>query len=122
MSDQTVKEWAEGAAKEILMKPIRHGDVILRPVTAAQGKKEEVDEYTLAYGEVTGHHHTLYPLTEGALLMLYKDGDKRFLDLAEPWALRHQEHREIVVPPGLYEIGIEREYDPFERMMRKVVD
>lgn len=104
------------------MKPIRHGDVILKPVTAAQGKQEKLKEYTLAHGEVTGHHHTLYPLTEGAFLSLFKDGEKRFLDLAEPWALRHQEHREIVVPPGLYEIGIEREYDPFERLMRKVID
>lgn len=101
---------------------IRHGDVILKPVDEVSGKLEKLKEYTLAHGEVTGHHHTLYAVNHGALLNLYTDKERRFLDLNDSWALRHQEHREIIVPPGIYEIGIEREYDPFERIMRKVID
>lgn len=105
-----------------MKKAIRHGDVILKPVDQATGERKELREYTLAHGEVTGHHHTLYAVNPGTLLNLYTDKERRFLELNEAWSLRHQEHREIIVPPGIYEIGIEREYDPFERVMRKVMD
>jgi len=101
---------------------IRHGDVILKPVNKTAGTAKELKEYTAAYGEVTGHHHTLYPTIDGAILKLWEDGEKRILELNEAWYLRHQEHNEIKVPAGLYEIGMEREYDPFEKAMRKVID
>ena len=103
-------------------KPIRHGDVDFIPAKRPEGTGEKLKEYTVAYGEVTGHHHTLYPLTPGALLTLFKDGEKRSIEIKEEWALRHQEHDELRIPPGIYEIKIEREYDPFEKAMRKVVD
>lgn len=103
-------------------KCIRHGDVIFRPIDKPNGKAEKKKEYTVAYGEVTGHHHTLYPMSAGAFLSLFQDGEKRVIDLKESWSLRHQEHDELIIPPGTYEIGIEREYDPFEKAMKKVVD
>jgi hypothetical protein len=104
------------------MKAIRHGDVDLIPVTKPNSGGEQKQEYTLAYGEVTGHHHTLYPLSPGAFLTLFQDGEKRVIDVEGNFVLRHQEHDELTIPPGTYEILIEREYNPFEKMMKKVVD
>ena len=103
-------------------KVIRQGDVLLKPVDKTIGTKEELTEYTVAHGEQTGHHHTLYPLVDGAKINLFTDKDRRFIELSDSWALRHQEHHEITIEPGTYEIGMEREYDPFERMMKKVID
>lgn len=104
------------------MGTIRHGDVILKPITSINGKSEILKEYTLAYGEVTGHHHTMYPLTAGALLTLFQDGEKRLIKIDCEWSLKHQEHSELRIPPGMYEIGMEREYCPFQKILRKVVD
>ena len=103
-------------------KAIRQGDVLLKPVDKTSGIKQELTEYTVAHGEQTGHHHTLYPLVEGSKISLFTDANKRFIELTDSWMLRHQEHREIIITPGIYEIGMEQEYDPFERIMKKVVD
>lgn len=114
--------------------PIRHGDVVLKPVDSLPlGKTTKHGELTLAYGEVTGHHHTLYPIRNLVTKELPRDAGghyieeivsdgRRFIKLDIDWFLRHQEHHEIKVPAGTYEIGMEREYDPFQKIMRKVVD
>lgn len=103
--------------------PIRQGDVLLLPVDKLpSGRRHDYHQLTLAHGEESGHHHTLY-----ATSILSKVGemvvnDKRFIELDVEWLLRHQEHKELRVPPGCYEIIIEIEHDPFERAMRRVVD
>jgi hypothetical protein len=103
-------------------KCIRHGDVILMPIKSFEGAAEQHNQYTVAHGEVTGHHHTLYPLTIGAMLTLFQDGEKRAIKIDCEWSLKHQEHSELKIPAGMYEIGIEREYDPFQKLINKVVD
>lgn len=71
---------------------------------------------TLAYGEVTGHHHSAimdHELTEpGASAEILELGDRVFFRvLGGNVAVVHQEHDVICVPPGLYERRITREVD-----------
>lgn len=104
------------------MKIYRHGDVLIReikaiPVTAEEEKKDKA--VTVALGEATGHHHTLYG---GMPISLLIDGDRRFLDVPEEVSLRHQEHDELRIAKGSYEITMEREFDYFENAMKRVVD
>jgi len=44
------------------------------------------------------------------------------LRVVNPVLLKHQEHSPIKLPPGDYKIGIQREYDPFEQIIREVAD
>jgi len=80
---------------------------------------------TLAAGEATGHHHTLYPVAAGVIVESILD-DKgavyRFRVSGGDAELRHQEHHTLKIVPGVYEITHEREYDYFENEMKKVVD
>lgn len=126
------------------MKTIRQGDILFKLCNEkpkAQIKKHA--QLTVALGEATGHHHTLYP--EGTVKIFkaikettcieklgdgkapniieefFNDG-KRFIKLDAEWLLRHQEHKELKIGPGTYEIITEREYDPFAKIMKKVVD
>lgn len=107
-----------------------HGDVIIEkaslPVEFASLPKEEKD--TLAYGEATGHSHRLFriPDKEGADLPSFDlrvgvDGN-RWLKVFKPTELKHQEHDVRVIPPGEYKIKIQREYNPWTKLIRKVVD
>jgi hypothetical protein len=99
----------------------RHGDVILKPasgVAFAEYKKE----MTIALGEATGHHHTLYPNNDSSKISLTEIDGRRFIHVDGDYFLRHQEHFEIQVPTGIYEIIMEEEYDPFLRTLRRVVD
>lgn len=110
--------------KENRMEIVRHGDVILKPVEKIPQQAKTISEskkVTIALGEVTGHHHTLYGSIPAAISLKGFD-DKRYLEVRERVYLRHQEHKELPVEIGKYEIIIERERDPFADAMRKVVD
>lgn len=62
----------------------------------------------LAHGEATGHAHRI--VSPGA--RLYEHASERFLDVLESTALLHEEHDPIPVPPGVYRIVRQREYNP----------
>lgn len=99
---------------------ILHGDVIIKRTELPEGfyGMREVRDGYLALGEATGHHHALigeYDLRED-------DKKVKHLRLVEPCSIKHQEHHEIVLPPGDYTIGIQREYDHFEKITREVLD
>lgn len=111
-------------------KNYRHGDVALIRITGKEESELRLKfegvpfqkELTLALGEATGHHHTLYPEKKKPGVRVLEIGGQRFLDVGVSYFLRHQEHKEHRIEPGLYRIPMEDEYDPFEKAMRKVVD
>lgn len=121
---------------------IRHGDVSLHEVDPSkidQSKFKKLTggtaDYPIAFGETTGHKHVLKAgewklenmFAEGEF-EVYEAGDKTvYVKVNKPTALVHEEHKTIVVPPGLYEQKQEREEDPFseaaaEQRVRRVVD
>ncbi len=106
------------------MKFIRHGDILLRKISDKPKEIEHKKEMTIALGEITGHHHTLFQphpeVIAGALK--YLENDKKFLSVLGDMELRHQEHSTLQISEGTYEITIEREFDPFKDELRKVID
>jgi len=110
-------------AKQIL----RQGDVLLELVAALpKGAKDVSPEgrIVLAYGEVTGHAHAVYPETQRAPAKmparLWDAGAERFLQVVEKTALRHEEHAPVPLEPGIYKVTTQREYHPEE--LRRVAD
>ncbi len=121
-----MKPYNEHGTQRALFKNIGdealHGDVI---ITANALPKEFstfpiVDGGYLALGEATGHHHRLvsgdFELRECPITKT------RHLKIVTEAFLKHQEHSPIILPPGSYRIGIQREYDPFEKLVRQVAD
>lgn len=103
---------------------VRHGDVPLHrladlPVGATKLKHD--GSFTLALGEVTGHHHTLYPSSVKDM-EVYKVGETFIVHLKVDTPLRHQEHHEVIVPAGIWSVGMEQQYDPFTRRMARTID
>jgi len=104
---------------------IRQGDVLLVPVeqVPAEARKHDARRIVLAEGEVTGHHHVLEgdKLEELLLPGDIAEIEQRFVRvLDEAASLTHDEHSTLDVPPGDYEVRIQREYSPEE--VRRVVD
>jgi hypothetical protein len=67
---------------------------------------------TVAYGEITGHHHTIvaereadveYAETEFGFVMKINSGET---------TVTHQEHKNYTLGKGIYFIGRQDEYDP----------
>lgn len=108
------------------MSLIRQGDVLLIPVATiprnTKPVKRENGRVVLAHGEATGHAHTI--VEEGVRLVTSEQAEQLrtwlLVETAEPVALTHQEHDTLLVPPGLYERRIQREYSP--EGLRNVTD
>ena len=103
----------------------RQGDISFHPSTeqrAGAMKREVRGEYTVALGEQTGHHHTLYPQSADAVIVEELLGDERWLELQGEWLFKHQTHGPHVICPGRYRIHIERERDPFRDAIVRVRD
>jgi hypothetical protein len=103
-----------------------HGDVIIERVESLPENFNDLKKepnHALAYGEVTGHVHKL--IGEPGIdfdVRVDEQKKERHLRVIRPTALKHQEHSPIILPPGEYRIGIQREYDPFTKLIRQVVD
>lgn len=87
---------------------IRQGDVLIIPSdTSITGSK--LTHLTLAKGEVTGHRHRI---SNGEAELYERDG-VLFLKVLSPSAiLSHEEHAQVIIPQGNWEIRIQREYAP----------
>jgi hypothetical protein len=121
-----------------MIKYKQQGDVIIQTVTTIPAEATPIEGATLALGEFSGHHHTLFDtaeadapksfnptqlgaLTSVKLFEIAKTGDK-FAKIEETVFLKHQEHKTIRIEPGLYKIGIVKEVDPFSDEVRDVRD
>ena len=87
---------------------LRQGDVLIIPSdTSVTGSK--LPYLTLAKGEVTGHHHRI---SNGEAELFERDG-VLYLKVLSPTAiLTHEEHAQVNIPQGNWEIRIQREYVP----------
>ena len=107
-----------------------HGDIIIEEIKKLPKDFEQMKDESreaLGYGEAHGHIHKLFRMQDPELgsisfkLKVDHDGN-RFLHVLEPTLLKHQEHSPRIIPPGSYKIGVQREYDPFTKLVRKVID
>ena len=100
----------------------RQGDVICKRLSRSldiEGGKEDPN-LTLAYGEVTGHSHRI---TEGrANLYRLVNGVVILRVLSEYAKLYHEEHEDLMLPKGDYEVLKQREYDWQNEVNRDVAD
>lgn len=103
---------------------VRQGDVFLERVSdipsGAKPIKRVNGRVILAYGEVTGHHHSLLE-DHCSLFSSPTETGVTYLEIKEAMAaLTHQEHSTINLEPGVYRVSIQREYSPQE--IRDVLD
>lgn len=110
----------------------RQGDVFLDAVKAlpAGGALVPLDRgrLILAYGEVTGHAHAVYPEVsdkpKAKPVMpgkLWDAGAERFLQIMEKTALKHEEHTQVDLDPGVYKVIRQREYAPEDLAKQRMV-
>ena len=94
------------------MKAYRQGHVSILAVKELPKQARKVKgELVLARGELTGHAHRI---VEGKASLHQLAPGGLFLRVKSPFAkLYHEEHDDIRLPKGDYEIRRQREFDPF---------
>lgn len=104
-----------------------HGDVFFvnEKLPADFHTMTKLECGTVALGEATGHSHTFFGEKGSFDLRECPKTKVKYLQVFagfEMPTIKHQEHRPTMFPPGTYRIGIQREYDPFSKKIRAVVD
>ena len=103
------------------MKQIQQGDVLLKGIKELPEGVKLVKRVkgilTVMHGE-SGHNHTI---AEKGARLLELDGNL-YLEVLEPVAITHEEHKALPIPEGIYTIGRVKEYDYFQQSERFVVD
>jgi hypothetical protein len=95
----------------------RHGDVIILEIPAIPTEAKKEKGLTLAYGEATGHHHTIVE-GEGSI---FRYDEKMYLRITSKIAkIDHPEHGLKTLEKGDYEIDIQQEWK--EDGWTKVID
>lgn len=91
----------------------RQGDVLIAgaaiPSDAIEIKPGQRG-HVLAEGEATGHAHVVSP----AHVLAYFVGLDMYLRVLKESHVEHEEHDQIVLPPGDYRVVRQREYTPEE--------
>lgn len=102
------------------MKAYRQGDVsIIAATQLPKGASRVKGEPILARGELTGHAHRI---VQGQV-QLYQLGVMLYLRvLSEVAKLYHEEHEDVVLPKGDYEVRRQREFDWLAKGVRYVTD
>lgn len=126
----------------------RQGDIILSKVSSLpEGLKKGSN--TLAYGEITGHHHTILPMNKKSEVITVRGLDKMFVQVKNGRAvLVHTDekkldtnsiddviqkittriskgedfHKPQILEKGIYEVKFEQEVNPFTKVLQRSVD
>ena len=86
----------------------RQGDILFVKIDVLPESLAAKDDGVIALGEQTGHKHLL---VYGSLLT-DKQNNMFITVTSELATIKHEEHRAITLPKGLYRVIKQREYDP----------
>jgi hypothetical protein len=103
------------------MKAYRQGDVSIMAVDSVPKQARKVKgELVLARGELTGHAHRI---VKGKASLRQLTGGALYLSVKSAFAkLSHEEHEDVILPTGDYEIRRQREFDWIGSEVRNVAD
>jgi len=97
-----------------IISGLRQGDVYLAIVDKLPKGATKVvlpkGRIVLAYGEVTGHAHAIYEDTDQ--VQMWAEGKVKYLEVMATVMLKHEEHSEAKLIPGIYKLPMQMEYTP----------
>ena len=102
---------------------IRQGDILLCRIEKLPGNLKLKDK-VLALGEATGHSHRFEDSDDSVLVHVSNNGTQ-YVEVLKQSELKHQEHGNIEIPEGLYELRQQREFDvtaELDSQTRAVID
>lgn len=106
------------------MKLYRQGDLAFTEDQIPNEAKRTFKgkEHIVAYGEATGHCHTLIAKPETTIEKYENEDSIWYKILGGTATITHHEHKPFVMEPGIYKFNFEREYDYCLEETKKVID
>jgi hypothetical protein len=113
------------------------GDVQFTQVSKLPANAKKIENRPIAYGEHSGHQHVLtgnvdmYEI-DGKMVAVVNGDGARLQHIHESkmtekaWTLTEEleiaDHKSHLLPPGIYEFYIQNAYNPYSKLMEKVID
>ena len=113
------------------------GDVQIKMIDRLPDNATKVENKPLAYGEISGHVHiltgdvNLFEMKGKTYAVIGNDGGRmqHVLEnklmpkcMTEVQELPVADHKSILLPSGTYEIGIQKQFNPYEKVFIRVID
>lgn len=108
-----------------MKKMFRQGDVLIRQIDEIPANAQPAETNVVAVGE--GHHdHVVY----GDAQVLETPEKSLYISVNSEGVLEHNhtgsrnkaDHDAITLPPGNYEVVLQRQYNPYEKAIERVRD
>lgn len=109
----------------------QQGDVLLNRVGKLPNNAKKLNTAVLQLGEVTGHKHQFLNTTDVEVYvdeqfagqeMTITPDEGKFVVVFNKTALTHEEHKPVIVEPGIYQVDIVREFDYDKMEAARVAD
>jgi len=116
----------------------RHGDMTIFKVSKTQVsgmEAKELKKLTLGLGEVTGHSHEVFALDDSTIIEHHNiagydttelrdlvERENIFFEVKGSAVIMHEEHGPITLEEGVYLRTVQRQYNPFTKVLEKVRD
>jgi len=105
-----------------MSKFLHQGDITFIKVADVDIESEKHDgSFIVGFGEATGHHHRV-TVQNPQDMEIVKVADGFILRVKSKATITHEEHKSLILSPGTYRIGHEREMDWFSLATRNVID
>jgi len=106
------------------MTNFRHqGDVTFISYSGEKGEKlNHNGTFVLALGKTSGHRHVITVERPDQMEVSRLPTGEYVLTLTSQATVTHEEHGIILIEPGTYRVGKEREFDHFLNVKRSVID
>ena len=95
----------------------RQGDILLKSIKQFPDNLKPKN-LILAYGETTGHCHQFM---DSNIVAVYDLSQQQYVEVFDDAELFHEEHDNLIIPQGKYEVRRQREID-LANEVRRVVD
>jgi hypothetical protein len=87
----------------------RQGDLLfVKSETPVPPDAMVVEDGVIARGESTGHTHRI--ATKAAILYIL--ARQMYIEAKKRIEIKHEEHKPVVLPPGVWKVQRQREYEP----------
>lgn len=95
----------------------RQGDILLKPIDQFP-KNIKKKNLVLAYGEATGHCHQFLDTN---VVAVYEVNQQQYVEVFNEVELHHEEHENLMIEKGKYEVIRQREVD-LTNEIRRIAD
>lgn len=97
---------------------LQQGDILISKIDSLPKCCKSLKTRDIERSQTTGHAHKL----SGGDCSIKSKDNKKFILVKRQTVLKHEEHKPIKIPKGIYEIRKVVEYDHFTEEARQVQD